>query len=320
MTIKSKILILAATIGILGVIGGIYAYRYFSANKISRENEGNKTTAQELQDCLPKSDMASKEKCDQMIATIKTFEQCTDAGFSIIRNYPEQCQTPDGRIFVNDNPPDEGDLSKAKDAVRAFMGNPNLELQYVISRRHPTNFQIGKATEFSDGGGFTMDTPPEWDRPVYIFQQKEYINDQCQAYQYQVTVKTNQVVEISLVYSEEKPMTSDERIVKCASYGSLEIPLKTKSEVEQAAFAYLARDTEHTKFTMRSDIQSEYIPSKKGVANPAHNEWRWEDKSISLPDGLTGDPWQHPIARIIMTSGGKLIYYLNTTDLFGPNL
>lgn len=294
---NKKVLVGIGAVAAIGLIVGIY----FLAGRLISSQAGK--------DNKPIADVSS----------IKTFEQCIIAGFPIIREYPQQCQTPDGRIFVNDNPPDEINLFKAKEAIRTFMDNPNLELQYKRSMRHPTNFQIGKATEFRDGGGFTMDTPPEWDRPVYIFQQKEYINDQCQAYQYQVTVKTNQVVEISLVYPEENPMTSDDRIVKCASYGSLEIPLKTKSEVEQAAFAYLIRDPEHTKFTLRSDIQPEYIPSKKGVANPAHNEWRWEDKNISLPNGLTGDPWQHPIARIIMTSGGKLIYYLNTTNLFDIN-
>jgi len=96
----------------------------------------------------------------------------------------------------------------------------------------------------------------------------------------------------------------------------MEIPLKTKDVIERSAFEYLGRDPENAKILIRSDIQSEYISSKKGSANPAANEWKWEDKSVSLPDGLTGDPWQHPTIRIIMTSGGKLLYYLNTTGLF----
>jgi len=252
------------------------------------------------------------------VASIKTFEQCNDAGFPTIKHYPDQCQTPDGRIFVNENPPSEVELSKAESAIRTFMGEPNLELVYMSQNRHPANFSVlSNVKETGNGGGFTADTPEEWYRPVYIFQQKNYINDRCEVYQYQVTIKTNQVVEIGIVYPEEVTiMTTSGKNKTCTDYGSLEIPLKTKAEIEQIAFAYFGRDPEHTRFMLRSDIQPQYIPSKPGVANPAQNEWRWEDKSVSLPDGLTGDPWQHPIARIIISSGGKLVYYLNTTDLF----
>jgi hypothetical protein len=56
--------------------------------------------------------------------------------------------------------------------------------------------------------------------------------------------------------------------------------------------------------------------SKGNVKTPAASEWRWEDKKVDLPEGLDGDPWQHPIIRIIMSAGGKLMFYLNTTDLF----
>ncbi len=312
MTIKSKIFILVATIGIFGAIGGIYAYRYFSANKTFRTDEGEKTIAQELRDCLPKSDVASKEKCDQLVATIKTFEQCTDAGFSITRKYPEQCRTPDGRIFVNDNPPDESDLSKAKEAVRVFMGNPNLDLKYIGQSRHPSNFGVLSNVK-QTSGGLTADNPKEWDRPIYIFQQTDYINDRCEVYEYEVSVKTSQVIQVSVSYPKDN-------ISRCVSeLGSLEIPLKTKAEIEQAAFAYLGRDTEHTKFLLRSDIQPEYTSSKPGAVNPAHNIWQWEDKNYRLPEGLVGDPSPYPTMRIIMSSGGKLVNYLNTTDLFDTN-
>lgn len=246
------------------------------------------------------------------VASITTFEQCNKAGFPTIKHYPDQCQTPDGRIFVNENPPSESELAKAKSAIRTFIGEPNLELVFMTQKRHPANFSVLSNVKQNDGG-FTADTPEEWYRPVYIFQQTNYIDDRCEVYQYQVTIKTNQVVEIGLVYPEK---LSEEGTGKCVNYGSLETPLKTKAEIEQIAFAYFGRDPEHTRFMLRSDIQPQYFPSKPGAANPAQNEWRWEDKNISLPDGLTGDPWQHPIARIIISSGGKLIYYLNTTDLF----
>ncbi len=268
---------------------------------------------------LASANKVPKEKANIDVASITTFEACTGAGFPVIKHYPDQCQTSDGRIFVNEKPPAQSELDKAEQAIRTFMGEPNLELVYKWQNNHPDNFAVLSNVQQNDGG-FTADNPKEWDHPVYIFEQTDYINDRCEVYRYQVTQKTDQVVEIGIVYPEEVTiMTASGKNKTCTDYGSLEIPLKTKDEIEQTAFAYFGRDPEHTKFMLRSDIQPQYIPSKPGAANPAQNEWRWEDKNVSLPDGLTGDPWQHPIARIIISSGGKLLSYLNTTDLFSQN-
>lgn len=264
---------------------------------------------------IASANKAPKEKANIDVASIKTFAQCNDAGFPIIRHYPDQCQTPDGRIFANENPPSESELVQSEQAIRTFMGDQSLELEYIGQNRHPNNFAVLSNVKQNEGG-FTADNPEEWDRPVYLFQQKNFINDRCEVYQYQVLIKTKQVVEIGIVYPIERNATMPG---DCPGNGSLETPLKAKAEIEQIAFAYFGRDPEHTKFMLRSDIQPQYIPSKPGAANPAQNEWKWEDASVSLPDGLTGDPWQHPIARIVISSGGKLVYYLNTTDLFGQN-
>lgn len=285
MTIKAKIYAVIAIVAVFGAGYGVYHL----LNK-APQNKGNVD-----------------------VASITTFEACNKAGFPTIKHYPDQCQTPDGRIFVNENPPSESELTKAESAIRTFMGEPNLELVYMTQKRHPANFSVLSNVKQNDGG-FTADTPEEWYRPVYIFQQKNYVDGRCEVYQYQVLIKTKQVVEIGLVYPEG--LKAGASISGECGNESLETPLKTKTEIEQIAFAYFGRDPEHTKFMLRSDIQPQYIPSKPGVANPAQNEWRWEDKNVSLPDGLTGDPWQHPIARIIISSGGKLVYYLNTTDLF----
>jgi len=285
MTNKAKITTVIALVAVFGAGFGVY---YLLGNK------------------APRGGMNAD------VASITTFEQCSEAGYPIVKHYPDQCKTPDGRIFANDNPPSQTELVKAEQTIRTFMGEPNLELQYTGQNNHPSNFAVLSNVKQNDGG-FTADNPEEWDRPVYIFQQTDYINDRCEVYQYQVTQKTNQVVEIGIVYPIERNATTPGN---CPGNGSLETPLKTKAEIEQIAFAYFGRDPEHTKFMLRSDIQLKYISSKPGAANPAANEWQWEDKNASLPDGLTGDPWQHPIARIIISSGGKLIYYLNTTDLF----
>lgn len=58
-----------------------------------------KNLAEELRDCLPKSDTASHEKCQQLLNTIKNFDECVEAGFSILKSNPPQCLLPDGRNF-----------------------------------------------------------------------------------------------------------------------------------------------------------------------------------------------------------------------------
>ncbi|OGZ91032.1 MAG: hypothetical protein A2599_02760 [Candidatus Staskawiczbacteria bacterium RIFOXYD1_FULL_39_28] len=203
------------------------------------------------------------------------------------------------------------DREKAMTAIRTFMVKPDLELVYT-GTRHPSNFNVGVVVN-RDEGGYTMEGFSGWERRVEVYQQTEYINDRCEVYEYEVDVRNNQIVEIHVRYPDGLAGMSSG---KCTSYGSMEVPLKTKDEIEKVAFAYLSRDPEHTKFLIRSDIKPEYLPSKTIAKNPAMNEWRWEDKSYKLPEGLTSDPFPYPMIRIIISSGGKLVYYLNTTELF----
>jgi len=58
--------------------------------------------ADELKECLPKSDTDSHEKCNELLATIRNFDDCVDAGFSIMKSNPLQCATPDGRNFTDE--------------------------------------------------------------------------------------------------------------------------------------------------------------------------------------------------------------------------
>lgn len=285
MTKNAKIYAVIAVVAVLGAGYGVY---HLLGNKAPR---GAETTD---------------------LASITNFDQCVEAGFAIIKHYPDQCKTPDNRIFANQNPPAESELNKAEEAIRTFMREPNLELQYTDQNNHPSNFAVLSNVKQNDGG-FTADNPEEWDRPIYIFQQKDFINDRCEIYEYEVSAKTYQVIQVGIKYLQERSAVMPGN---CPGNGSLDWPLMSKSEIEQAAFAYLGRDPEHTKFMLRSDIQPQYIPSKPGTENPAANEWRWEDKSYKLPDGLMGDPWPYPTMRIIMSAGGKLVYYLNTTELF----
>ena len=38
-------------------------------------------------------------------AEITSFQECADAGYPIMESFPEQCRTPDGRTFVNEEQP-----------------------------------------------------------------------------------------------------------------------------------------------------------------------------------------------------------------------
>ena len=57
--------------------------------------------AKELADCLPRSDMESRKKCERLLRFITNYEECVIAGFPIMESYPTQCRTADGRTFLN---------------------------------------------------------------------------------------------------------------------------------------------------------------------------------------------------------------------------
>jgi hypothetical protein len=205
----------------------------------------------------------------------------------------------------------EAEREKAMQTIRKFMNEPDLQLTYIATRR-PSNFNVGKITN-QDAGGFTMEDVKGWERKVEVYQQKDFIDDQCEVYEYEVDIRNNQLVEVHVRYPDGVSVGSPQ----CSGLASLYYPVKTKDQIEQTAFDYLGRIPESTGSMLASSaIQPQYIPSMKGTTKPSQNEWRWENTSYKLPDGLYSDAFAYPVLRIIMTSGGKLLYYLNTTGLF----
>ena len=80
-----------------------YYSRYYSLWSITENLITKDTTlADELKECLPKSDIASYEKCNELLATIRNFDDCVNAGFSIMKSNPPQCATPDGQNFIDE--------------------------------------------------------------------------------------------------------------------------------------------------------------------------------------------------------------------------
>ena len=89
--------------GINAVVIHRYYSRYYSLWNITENLTGKDTTlADELKECLPKSDTTSHERCNELLATIRNFDDCVNAGFSIIKSNPPQCATPDGRNFTDE--------------------------------------------------------------------------------------------------------------------------------------------------------------------------------------------------------------------------
>jgi hypothetical protein len=55
-----------------------------------------------LRDCLVKSDDLSLARCQSILEKIQSYNDCVIAGFAVMESYPEQCQTSDGRLFINE--------------------------------------------------------------------------------------------------------------------------------------------------------------------------------------------------------------------------
>ncbi len=226
-----------------------------------------------------------------------------------------QAPEPTPSAQINQEPSAE-QLAQAESTIRDFMADQALEIKYITTQPNSSNFTVGKVTQLNDGGWRT-DTPEEWKRPVYVFQQTQYINERCEVYEYELDARNLQIVDIHVRYPDEiqNLLAGPEGLnaAKCSSYGSMEIPLKPHDYIKQTAFAYLERGIGNQ---LSPGDQFDYISSKPGATNPSANEWIWQDTSYKLPDGLTGDVYNYPTIRIIISSGGKLIHYFNSVGLF----
>lgn len=58
--------------------------------------------ADQVKECMPRSDLASKQKCERLLGGITKYDECVNAGFPIMKSNPPKCQTPDGRLFVEE--------------------------------------------------------------------------------------------------------------------------------------------------------------------------------------------------------------------------
>jgi len=135
--------------------------------------------------------------------------------------------------------------AKAMQAIRDFMDNPTLELEYLATRS-PSNFSVGIRKETYGNNpaistGYTIETPKDWERKAEIYQQKEYIGNTCQVYEYEIDPRNDQIIQVSVRYPETGVITNPKTQENCASFQSLEIPLLTLPELKETAISYIKK-------------------------------------------------------------------------------
>ncbi|MFA5022339.1 MAG: hypothetical protein WC508_04645 [Patescibacteria group bacterium] len=239
-----------------------------------------------------------------------------DETFSkFVYHYGEQISRPDATT-QSINSGSLGSLAETQiqETIRNFMAEPDLTLKHVSTEKNPSNFTVGKVTVIREGA-WNIETPKEWERPTYVFQQTKYIDNLCEVYEYEIDARNGQLVEVHVKYPQsDMELSQEAKSKKCKDYGSLYTPLKTKVQIETVAMDYLSRAIANF-----DQIKSRFVykPSAKNAVNaPAANEWFWQDTNYKLPEGLSGDVYNYPTIRIIVSSGGKLIHYFNSVELF----
>lgn len=213
----------------------------------------------------------------------------------------------------------EQERTKAIQAIRDFMANPNLELEYIATRS-PSNFNVGIKKETYGNNpaistGSTMETPKEWERKTEIYQQKEYINGTCEVYEYEIDPRNNQIIQVSIRYPQEGIIVNPKEQKDCANSQSLETPLLTLPELKEIAMNYAKKGVNNFEEIKNDFVYQASTENPKTI--PAQNTWLYQNKDYKLPDGLTAqEPSPYPTIWATITSGGHLLWYLNTTGLF----
>jgi len=209
--------------------------------------------------------------------------------------------------------------AKAIQVIRDFMANQNLELEYIATRS-PSNFNVGVEKTITSNNpavsdSTTMETPKDWERKVEVYQQKEYIGDTCEIYEYEVDTRNNQIVQVGVRYPQEGVIANPKKQEDCGNSQSLETPLLTLPELKEIAMGYFQKGVKN--FDEIKDELAYEGSTQNPKSIPAQNTWIWQNKDYKLPDGLTAQaPSEFPTVWATITSGGHLMMYLDTTGLF----
>ena len=202
---------------------------------------------------------------------------------------------------------DSSEQTKSTDlaTIRSFMGDPSLELTYIVTDLPQPYFMVGKVSELERGGGINIEQVENWKRTVNVYEQKDLIEDRCAVYEFHTNTRNNILTSVRI--RNLKPTEIESLDAPCSEENN-QMPAITKAEAETLAMGYLERALPNFK-----EIENEFIYSQK-LGGESH-EWKWEDKEYKLPEGLGGDPYSYPIIRIVIY-GNRTILYENTTSLF----
>lgn len=190
--------------------------------------------------------------------------------------------------------------------IKAFMGQPNLELALVGTDLPMPYFRVGKVTKV--GTGENMDKVDGWVRQVNIYDQKDIINGTCNIYEFNTDARNHNLTAVLIRGLRQNEIESLRSSGTNCSSNSGTMPKITKSEAETIAFDHLNRVIPNF-----DQIKDQFTYSMQ-VADESH-QWLWEDKSYKLPEGLASRPYNNPIIRISV-NGDKTISYWNTVSLF----
>ena len=129
-----------------------------------------------------------------------------------------------------------------------------------------------------------------------------------QVYEYQTDSRNNTLTAVHI--RDLRPSEIDTLKASGTTCGTPStVPKLSETEAEVIATDYLKRALPNF-----DQIKDKLAYSEK--LGGESQEWRFEDKSYKLPEGLVGDPYSYPVIRIVIY-GDKSILYENTTSLFG---
>ena len=218
-------------------------------------------------------------------------------------------KTPSPDFSINtETAQKESSQQKDFNVIRSFVANPNLDLVSKGIGLPQPYFMVGKASTLDKGGGIRIEKVTEWERQVNIYEQKDLINGQCEVYEYQTDSRNNTLTAVHI--RDLRPSEIDSLKASGTTCGTPStVPKLSKTEAEVIATDYLKRALPNF-----DQIKDKLAYSEK--LGGESQEWRFEDKSYKLPEGLVGDPYSYPVIRIVIF-GDKSILYENTTSLFG---
>lgn len=201
---------------------------------------------------------------------------------------------------------EENSQQKDIDAIRSFMGKPNLELSFIKIDLPTPYFRVGKITKV--GNGENMDAVDAWTRNVNIYDQKELISGECSVYEFNTDARNHNLTAVIIQGLRQNEIETLKNSGAPCIFNPKNIRKLTKTQAETIAMDYLKRILPNLE-----QIKDQFVYSTQN--NGESHEWLWQDKNYKLPDGLSSRPYPGPIIRISIY-GNNQIQYWNTTSLF----